>query len=174
MVCYASLRPALFAHLRVRSTSHPHSKDVNISEGMHSETNEHSEIDHKITNPDTRMMNLEMEVKELKTDFKDFKAEMKDFKAEMKDFRKDVLRRFDTLSNAFQSNRKEMALTFQSSQKEMALTFQSALKEFAHDQQKQFAYFYARSFFGVSLALPICIQASNTIEDFRHRGVVNR
>src|SRR5271156_3985562 len=103
MVCYASLRPALFAHLRVRYTSHPHSKDVNISAGMHSEANEHSEIDHKITNPDTRMMNLETEVKELKTDFKDFKAEMKDFKTEMKDFktemkdfRKDVFHRFDT------------------------------------------------------------------------------
>jgi hypothetical protein len=76
MVCYASLRSALFARLHVRYTSHPHSKDVSISAGTHSEAYEHSDTNYKITNFDTK-------VKELKTDVEGLKADVEGLKTDV-------------------------------------------------------------------------------------------
>src|SRR5271167_4896662 len=127
MVCYASLRSALFAHLHVRYTSHPHSKDVNISAGTHSEAYEHSDTDHKIANLDTKVKELKTDVEGLKTDVgglktdvgglktdvEGLKMEVKDFKTEMRDFKTDIFHKFDTFRTSFENSQKDLAHTFE-------------------------------------------------------------
>jgi hypothetical protein len=83
---------------------------------------------------------------------------MTGLETELKDFRTEVFHRFDILGAKFESSQKEMGHTVESSQKEMASKFENKLSSVTNEQQKQFSYFYARGFFGVSLTLHIICQ----------------